>query len=156
MDASVPPPVFPVELPVKRRVGRQQKGTVKLLAREGKLAKIVLDDGRPLPLKWDGFLLSYLRNYCSLTQTAVQMNIPLGSVRRWIRDEPDFAEALKTIRQIMLDQIDQICARRALNPKEATTSWAQFYLRQHSEDRPTKRTKSKPVVFGDGTFERKR
>lgn len=125
----------------------------------GVLSAFVGDDGRSLdPASWEGILRAYAHARCSLVKTAKTLALPLGTLRRWVKEDQAFGEALAGIKAMMDDTIHAQYLDRVLNPDERNPAWAIFYLKQNLDQyaaKTGKNTAKVEIVIADATFANK-
>ncbi len=123
----------------------------------GRLTRFVRDDGRSFePDLWEPILEGYFTNRGNLTKVAKELEIPLGVLRRWKRENKDFSDALDTVRDIINDQIVAQLTDRALDPTERNPAWKIFFMKKNIAqyaDRPKENQKIE-LTISDSTFKK--
>ena len=124
----------------------------------GAITRFVADDGKTLDLDgWEEILAAFLKHRCSLPRTAKELKIPLGTLRRWAKDDA-FKEALDGVRQIVADEVLSQYVEKALDPLERNPAWKIFFLKKNVAAYADKVGKVEPkieIVIQDKTFDKK-
>ncbi|MDR7528649.1 MAG: hypothetical protein QN130_12310 [Armatimonadota bacterium] len=121
------------------------------------LAKFLQDDGRP----WDPELLDSILGHffaarTSLPRTARMLDIPLGTLRRWIDEEPELARGLQAVVELVHDRAHQLYLDRVFDATQKNPAWAIFWLKKNIPTYFDSRERDRPtiqIVVRDATFQ---
>lgn len=121
----------------------------------------MLDDGKTLdPDTFPDILETYHRVRCSLVKTAKELVIPLGTLRRWRKQNKEFGEALTALDEMLVDEVRQVYIEKALDPTTKNPAYAIFFLKANDPKYANAGLKKTPdpikIVIEDKTFGREK